>query len=96
MLAARPAAAYRQAIPGDRYADAMSSALMKLMSNDALWITSGASPMKARNSPYSVNSGLLARTRVERPWTVRPGRHVRSGSCSGESSPGRYVVEQLT
>ncbi len=33
---------------------------MKLMSNDALWITSGASPMKARNSSTtSANSGLL-------------------------------------
>ena len=58
-----------------------SSALMKPTSNEALWITSGASPMKARNSSTtSWKKGLLARNSVESPCTANASAAIsRSG-----------------
>ena len=71
---------------------------MKLMSNEALWITSGASPMKSRNSSTtSVNSGLLARNSARQPVHGKGfRRHVALGiDVAVKGLPGRHAVEDL-
>ena len=71
---AAPAAACRPAGRAQSAGRLMrsSSALMKPISNDALWITSGASAMNSRNSSTTwANSGLSARNSLERPCTAK-------------------------
>ncbi len=75
-----------------------SSALMKLMSNEALWITSGASPMKARNSSTtSVNSGLLGQELGRQAvHGERFRRHVAFGiDVDVKGLARRHAVEDL-
>ena len=85
--------------PGERRRPAQpSSALRKLMSKPALWITSRASPTKARNSSAtSAKTGLSARNAAVRPCTATAsGRHLALGVDVGVEGPaGRHVVDEL-
>ena len=75
-----------------------SSALIKPMSNEALWITSGASPMNAiKSSTTSANSGLSARKAVERSvHRKRFRRHFTLGiDMAVKGLAGRHAVENL-
>ena len=67
------------------------------MSNEALWITSGASPMKARNSStMSANSGLSVRNRREPVHLEGLVRHVALRiEVAVKHLAGRHAVEQL-
>ena len=71
---------------------------MKLMSNDALWITSGASAMNSRNSSTTwANSGLSARNSLESPCTAKASAGMsRSGlRWPMKGLAGRHAVEDL-
>ena len=71
---------------------------MKPMSNDALWITSGASPMNSRNSSTtSANSGLVGQ---EFAGQAMHGKGFRRHVALGIDVPvkglaGRHAVEDL-
>ena len=71
---------------------------MKPMSNDALWITSGASPMNSRNSSTTCGEQRLVGEELAGKAVHGEGflRHVALGiDVAVKGLPGRHAVEDL-
>ena len=71
---------------------------MKLMSNEALWITSGASPMNSRNSSTTSDEQRLVGEELAGKAVHRErfGRHVALWiEVAVKGLAGRHAVENL-